>query len=396
MGRTKNLQFLRISNRASIIKALALGYASSRIELATHLGLSKMAISTLVNDLIADGFIEEKKRGPLTAPFYSEETSGKKPTTIAIPHKKINALSIYIKRYEVHCVITEIQGNILYHDFALIPKGSDNTYLSNILIHLMDKALNEHKDYHFAGIGVASVGPLDIQKKRILYPPEFYNIGNFDIGELLENRYHQPVFLDNDMNASAMAEQFYGVGKSVDSIVYVGFGTGVGAGIIIDGKLLHGSGGFAGEIGHISIDPNGPLCDCGQHGCAHEYTTISTLLQDIPPTSINELWGQFQDGLLDDKVYNRIASCQYALKTMLLAIANLFDPQVIVFGEVPPKLYPIFLAGMETYMNEHMFHHGFQKIQLYPSSFGENTPLIGSAALVFQRVFDGKLPLTES
>lgn len=160
-------------------------------------------------------------------------------------------------------MIAEIQGNILYHDFCALPMDADNASLSEILVSLVEKALHSHGDCFIAGIGIASIGPLDITQKRILYPPNFCSIGNLYIGELLEERFRLPVYLDNDMNASAIAEQFYGVGKTADTLAYVGFGSGVGAGIMIHGKLLHGSAGFAGEIGHISINPQGPPCSCG-------------------------------------------------------------------------------------------------------------------------------------
>ena len=245
------------------------------------------------------------------------------------------------------------------------------------------------------GIGIASIGPLDITQKRILYPPNFCSIGNLYIGELLEERFRLPVYLDNDMNASAIAEQFYGVGKTADTLAYVGFGSGVGAGIMIHGKLLHGSAGFAGEIGHISINPQGPPCSCGQKGCIETYTSVSRLLDDMGTDSVTNLWQMIHDKRLNEKGKLRLEECRYALKTLLITIANLYDPEVIIFGEIPPKLAPIYLDEMESHMNTNMFHHGFQNIRLYPSSFGENAPLIGSASLIFKGIFDGKISLPD-
>lgn len=292
-------------------------------------------------------------------------------------------------------MIAEIQGNILYQDFCALPQNADNLSLSEILVSLVEKALGAHEDRFMAGIGIASIGPLDITQKKILYPPNFCSIGNLDIGALLEEKFHLPVYLDNDMNASAIAEQFYGVGKTADTLAYVGFGSGVGAGIIIHGKLLHGSAGFAGEIGHISINPLGPLCSCGQKGCIETYTSVSKLLDDMGTDSVSNLWQMIQDNKLEEPKKERLEACRYALKTLLITIANLYDPEVIIFGEIPPKLTPIYLDEMEAYMNANMFHHGFQNIRLYPSSFGENAPLIGSASLIFTRIFDGKIPLPD-
>lgn len=397
MGTTKNMQFLRSSNRAAIIKALTLGDASNRVDLSSHLGLSKMAISGLVNELVSDGFITDRKYSPFKdVTWYSGYASGRKPSALSVPPKKINAIGIHIKRYEIHCLIAEIQGNILYHDFCHLPKNANNADLSAILIDLVEKALAFNPDFYIAGIGIASIGPLDISQKRLLFPPDFRNIGDLFLGQLLEEHFHFPVYLDNDMNASAIAEQFYGVGKSTATLAYVGFGTGVGAGVIIDGRILHGSAGFAGEIGHISIDPAGPLCSCGQKGCLEIYTSISHLLRDIGLESAEPLYNMLSNNTLDAKVQKRISQCRNALQTLLITIANLYDPEVIVFGELPEQLIPIYVDDMEDYMNEHMFHHGFQNIRLYPSSFGKNAPLLGAASLIFQKIFDGKLPLPDS
>ncbi len=114
MGTTKNMQFLRTSNRAAIIKALALGEASNRVELSSHLGLSKMAISGLINDLVADGYVEDRKYSPFRdSTWYTGDASGRKPSALSIVPRRINAIGILLKRYEVHCMIAEIQGNIL-------------------------------------------------------------------------------------------------------------------------------------------------------------------------------------------------------------------------------------------------------------------------------------------
>ena len=111
--------------------------------------------------------------------------------------------------------------------------------------------------------------------------------------------------------------------------------------------------------------------------------------------SVTNLRQMIQDDKLDEKRQKRLRECRYALKTLLITIANLYDPEVIIFGEIPPTLAPVYLDEMETYMNTNMFHHGFQNIRLYPSSFGENAPLIGSASLIFKGIFDGKIPLPD-
>ena len=388
--KVKNLQFLKDANRASVIKELALKNAQSRIELSNRLGLSRMAISGIVNDLIGENYIKE---------VLSDENmdiprkTGRNPVILKISDRSINAIGIYIRRYEVHCVISDIKGEIFYHKHKTLPKNADNEVFLAVIYSLMDEAIEKNKEYYISGIGIASIGPLDIYGKRLFYPPNFYQIGNVFLGEELENRYHMPVFLDNDMNASALAEHYYGIYKKCKSIAYSGFCSGVGAGIIVKDRILHGSVGFAGEVGHISINPNGPKCSCGQKGCVELYTSISNLLLNTGTYSVKELIEVMQKPLVPLYVKQGIEECRTAVRTLLITMANMYDPNVIMLGEVPEELGSVYLEDMERYMNENMFHHGFQKIEVKFSSLREKAPYLGAVSLVFQKVFSGELPV---
>ncbi|MDD3278599.1 MAG: ROK family transcriptional regulator [Lachnospiraceae bacterium] len=391
-AKAKNLQFLRNTNRAAIIRELVLGNANSRIELSKQLGLSRMAISAMVNELIEQNYIEEDAGVPVTA---MPKSSGRNPVMLNVPNKCINAIGIYIKRYEVHCIVADIKGDIFYHDFRVLPVDADNGIFISILYDLLDRAIKKNEAYYLSGIGIASIGPLDIYNKKIFYPPNFYKIGNIDLGQLLEERYQLPVFLDNDMNASAVAEYLYGNNRQYGTLVYVGFSSGVGAGVLMKGQLLHGSAGFAGEIGHISINPVGPLCSCGQHGCVEIYTSTSNLLNASGMESTQELAKLLQRETIPRYVAEAVDDCRNALKTLLITIANLYDPEMIILGEIPQEISSVYITGMEEYMNKHMFHHGFQNIQVKLSELEEKAAYLGAAALVFQKIFSGTTVLPD-
>ena len=162
--KVKNLQFLKDANRASVIKELALKNAQSRIELSNRLGLSRMAISGIVNDLIGENYIKE---------VLSDENmdiprkTGRNPVILKISDRSINAIGIYIRRYEVHCVISDIKGEIFYHKHKTLPKNADNEVFLAVIYSLMDEAIEKNKEYYISGIGIASIGPLDIYGKRL-------------------------------------------------------------------------------------------------------------------------------------------------------------------------------------------------------------------------------------
>lgn len=393
MNKTKNLHSLRVGNRAAIIRAIVLEYATSRIELSAYLGLSKMAISTLVSDLLADGYLAEEEYSPSNeASLTQNHGRGKRPTTLIVPQNRIHAISIHIRRYEIHCTVAEINGKILERDYAVIPKGCDNATFLSLITELLDRCIERNRHLYIAGIGVSAPGPLSLRSKVILRPPQFYNINNVPIGEILEQRYDFPIFFDNDMNANAVAECLYGVGKKVDSLIYVGLG-GIGSGIVLGRKLIHGGDGYAGEIAHIPVISDGYLCYCGQQGCFEYYANTGVVLQKLKGIPPEDIWQDYQNQKLSKESQQIIRQCRNALRTMLIILANTFDPQVIVFGDVPSALFSIYFEDMERYMNAHMFNKEFKKIHLHPTSFGSDAALMGSASLVFKEIFEGELPL---
>jgi predicted NBD/HSP70 family sugar kinase len=128
--------------------------------------------------------------------------------------------------------------------------------------------------HEVSGIGVGVPGPVDTGTRRISeHVPHVPELANVVLAELLEPRFRLPVFVDNDVNALALAEWRFGAGRGVRSLVVLALGTGFGAGIVLDGRLVRGAGGFGGELGHTPIDFDGPRCWCGGRGCGALYAS---------------------------------------------------------------------------------------------------------------------------
>ncbi len=127
--------------------------------------------------------------------------------------------------------------------------------------------MTEEANGTLRGIGVGCGGPLDRQRGLILSPPNLPQWDKFPIIDLLEKRFGVSAVLDNDANAAAMGEHQYGAGLGLRNLVYFTISTGIGGGVIINGEILHGVADGAGEVGHMTVLPNGPLCGCGARGC---------------------------------------------------------------------------------------------------------------------------------
>ena len=182
---------------------------------------------------------------------------------------------------KIATVLTDLSGKIL--ERVEVPteasKGQD-VVIQNI-IQSVDMVLAETgvSTDEVIGLGIGSPGPLDRKTGVVLEAP---NLGwkNVPIRDILQERYNVPVYLENDANAAGLAEQKFGAGRGRDYVLYVTVSTGVGGGIILGGRIYDGAHGIAGEVGHITIDADGPACNCGGIGCLEAFAS-GTGLGDV-------------------------------------------------------------------------------------------------------------------
>ncbi len=129
------------------------------------------------------------------------------------------------------------------------------------------------------GLGVGSPGPIDLEGAVVIFSPNLPGWHDIPLRDMLEEGTGLPCVLDNDANVAALAEQWVGAGRGAASLVLLTLGTGIGAGIVLDGRIWHGAGGAAGEIGHMCIDPEGPLCGCGSRGCFEAHASATAMVR---------------------------------------------------------------------------------------------------------------------
>jgi predicted NBD/HSP70 family sugar kinase len=192
------------------------------------------------------------------------------------------------------------------------------------------------------GFGVAVPSPVDNKRPGELLPLIVPKWDGYNVATHLEEAFNRPVFVDNDANLGALAELWWGTGSSAKDLAYIKVATGIGAGLIIDGRIFRGSGGIAGEIGHNSIDPNGPQCVCGLRGCLHTLIGTPALLERAkvelrargskqrPPANIDEL---VDAALAGDPACVEVL--RYSANKLGVAIANmlnLLNPRKVVIG----------------------------------------------------------------
>lgn len=223
-------------------------------------------------------------------------------------------------------------------------KGADDLVERIVLVyHKLSDELSVHKEQvMFAG--VACPGPLNTKSGTIVHIATM-GFRNVPIKAMLEKALGLTVFLENDANCAALAESVIGVGKGADPLVYITISTGVGCGIIVDGKILSGAYSSAGEIGHLTVEPNGKECACGKRGCLELYssgTAIADIATERIGTTIStkEVFSQARRG--DKTMLGVVANAADKLGLALSSVEHLIDPQVIVLGGSVTKGYDVF------------------------------------------------------
>jgi glucokinase len=250
-----------------------------------------------------------------------------------------------------------------------------------------------------AGIGICAPGPLDPTTGVILNPPNVPCWRNFPLAEEVRKVYRVPVRVDNDANAAALAEARWGAGRGYQSVFYATIGTGIGTGIIFDGRIFHGRTGAAGEGGHVSIDYRGPLCNCGKPGCIEVFASGTAIgkcarheLAAGCKSSMLELAGGNLDAVNGEIVGKAYAAGDPLAKDILTETAalvalwlsnmiDLLDPHVIVIGGGAAALLKPFFDRMRQQIPKLTVNPRSAEVPIVSSRYGADSGIAGGAAL---------------
>ncbi len=244
-------------------------------------------------------------------------------------------------------------------------------------------------------IGIASPGPLDPHTGRILATPNIPEWQNFPLTPKLAHHFGVPAYLDNDANMAGLAEWKYGAGKGHQDMVYLTISTGIGGGVISNGCLLQGFRGMGGELGHILIDPNGPLCGCGQRGHIESFSSGPSIARYV-----NEQINAGQKSTLraqPDLSAAQIADAAWAGDSLAIsaferagyylgmAVANylaIFDPSIVIFGGGVSQVGDYLFKPFEESLRKHTFHpHYLDDLVITKAALGDDAGLLGALAL---------------
>ncbi|OQX60849.1 MAG: hypothetical protein B5M51_09650 [Anaerolinea sp. 4484_236] len=264
-------------------------------------------------------------------------------------------------------------------------------------------------------IGVGVPGPVVIEKGTVIAPPIMPGWSNFPIREYLRDLWDTPVILNNDAELGALGEWAYGVGRRVRHLLYIKVGYGIGAGLLIDGKIYHGATGAAGEIGHITIDSDGPLCSCGNRGCLETMASgraIAKRGRDLVAAgysmrlkknsfngkiTVQDVASAAQRGDIEAQEIVREAGKNLGIA--LANLVNLINPQMIVIGGGVTRVGDLFLEPVRQTIKECSLEAAAQDLSINAAVLQQRATSMGAVvqalSLAFYRLIEETEPALE-
>lgn len=369
-------------NRGLTLKLIATQQCRSRIELSRVTGLTKMAISQIVGELIAKGYVVEVEK-------ESTAELGRRPVGLEISPRAPRYAGVQVQRGYCEAVLCDMQMKVLKSE-RIVREWTDSEELMEAVYTLMDHMLEGEEQV--AAIGAASIGPVSVKEGRIIHPLYFNGVGDIPIKSLLEKRYEMPVYFDHDNQSAALVEQLYGNGRGYQDILLVSVGRGVGCGILVDGQRMHSYSGYAPEIGHISIDHNGIPCVCGNVGCLERYVNSTVMHRRFTEALGQDLeYHRFYtmtdrpeiDKILRDQIHNLTQGIVNAL--------NILNSQIVLLGMDCAYWPEEYVQLLETEINEKKFGNREVRIPVKKTRFLYQSQVLGAACNAVSQVFSGEL-----
>jgi glucokinase len=306
------------------------------------------------------------------------------------------AIGIDLGGTQVRAALVDESGGLVARREELThANGGPDRILSQIRT-LSDELLATMKPSNVVGIGVSAPGPIDTVSGIATSIPTLSGFTDFPLRAELQKRFPFPVSLEHDGIAAAIGEWRFGAGRGVDNLIYVTVSTGIGGGVVADGRVLRGRKGMAAHIGHMSVMPNGELCPCGNRGCFEAYgsgtaftrrararaaecseTTLGRSGDDIHS---RDVFAAARDGdALANKLIDEEAEI---LGRGFTSLIHIFSPDMLVMGGGLSNEFERLQPGIQQYIHEWAMP-GFKDVKVLRAALGQNSGLIGAAALAF-------------
>jgi predicted NBD/HSP70 family sugar kinase len=392
-----SLGALRRLNQLRVLDTLQRQGSVSRAEIARQTGLSRTTVSNLVGNLLEDGVVVEQvgeERQP------ASPSGGRPPTLLTLDPSAGAVVGIDFGHDEVRVAVADLAYTLLSEASCALDvdhRADDALSTACAMVErVLDDAGVERR--RVLGAGVALSAPVRAGTRAVASSAIFPDWIDKNVGEELGRRLRVPVYVGNDANLGALAEATFGAGRGVANLVYVMLATGVGAGLVLDGRLYEGDTGTAGELGHVVVAPDGLICRCGNRGCLETIAGARAIVHALRQSHGGDL---VLDDVLrlaeagDAGARRVVADAGRAVGRALAGVCSVLDPRLVIVGGEVAAAGDLVLDGIRESIELTMTPSAGHAVSVVPGDLGVRAEVLGAIALAMSSG-PSQLPVTRA
>lgn len=385
----KNLEVVQAMNRKLLLKMLQQNVTCSRANLAGQSGLKQATITNIVNDFISWGLVEETG--------IIEGNKGRRAIGIRLKADSFYVIGIRLSRKYFEIGIFTLTGKLIGEKYKRDLVDTLPTVVMDAMQKIIEKLIAEHPEKKIVAIGVSVPGPYYYNDGIIETITNFRGWKKVPILQELQKRFDIPVIVDHDANAGVLAECSFAVNpEQYRTVVYVAVGQGIGAGIFHNGEIFRGASGIAGEIGHASVNINGPRCECGNRGCLTLYVSTITFTENVNAAlqkAGRETVENFDDLIeliqkKDSDVYPEFKNTMRYLSAGITNLIYSYNPSLIIIGDEMSRVGSLMIEEIKDSLSHIVERKVVDQAELCLTSFEMDPAFIGAAELAVDYVFE--------
>ena len=292
-----------------------------------------------------------------------------------------NTLGIDIGGTRLRAGLVSPGGAVLSRAVGVTPARSTGQAVVDDVAKVVAEAIRGHDPASILAAGVCAPGPLDAERGIAQATPTIDGFRDFPIRDRIAVAIGLPTYLDHDGHAAAYGEWRFGAGQGVANMVFVTVSTGIGGGAIVDGRLQRGRRGMAAHVGHMTIDPNGPRCNCGNKGCWEAFAAGPAFALAARDRGFADGAAVFAAARAGDPAALDLTAAEARLLGIgIVNLVHIYSPDVVVLGGGMSAGLDLMRAGIETYIAEHAMSP-FARVAIRAGAMGDTAGLVGAAAL---------------
>jgi glucokinase-like ROK family protein len=391
-------ELVRKVNTSVVLNTMRMNAPISRADLAVRTGLNRSTISNIINSLLDEGLVRETE--------LQGSRVGRPAISLVLNNEGGAIIGLEIGVGFISIVLTDFVANVLWRNRVVFDECVPHLVVLREAECQIEEALTiaRQSGLRLLGIGLGVPGLVDTNMGELIFAPNL-RWENIPFRLMWTQRFRLPLYLENEANAAALCEYYFGAARGVNNFIYLSSGIGLGGGLVIDGKLFRGSKGFAGEIGHMIIEPNGELCGCGRRGCWETQVgpraVLGRVRRSLEATPGSTLHAQ-NGGDLSELTFEMVVDaalagdpvCRKAMEDVaaslglgVASLVNIFNPELVILGGALNRGSSILIPVIEKTVQDEALRPNQRSLQLRSSAYVDDACVFGTVAMVMDGIF---------